>query len=99
MKTHLLRFCVPCNEAKQFFAPLLNTYINQSPFKSCLNLLSKKLVFFVSSKLEVETWCKKLLMLHQIHTAGSDTIFIQTYMDAPPEVTGVSKEPEGHKEE
>ena len=28
-------------------------------------------------------------------TAGSDTIFIQIYMDAPPGVPGVSKEPEG----
>ena len=27
----------------------------------------------------------------QGHTAGSDTIFIQIYMDAPPGVPGVSK--------
>ena len=26
-----------------------------------------------------------------VHTAGSDTIFIQIYMDAPPGVPGVSK--------
>ena len=25
------------------------------------------------------------------HTAGSDTIFVQIYMDPPPGVTGVSK--------
>ena len=30
------------------------------------------------------------------HTAGSDSIFIQIYMDVPP---GVSKEPEGHKDQ
>ena len=29
-------------------------------------------------------------------TAGSDTIFIQIYMDLPP---GVSEEPEGHKDQ
>ena len=29
------------------------------------------------------------------HTAGSDTFFIQIYMDAPP---GVPEEPEGHKD-
>ena len=28
---------------------------------------------------------------HHGHTAGSDTIFIQIYMDAPPGVPGVSK--------
>ena len=33
----------------------------------------------------------------QEHTAGSDTIFVQIYMEAPSEVPGVSKEPEGHK--
>ena len=42
-------------------------------------------------------------MLHRIciygHTAGSDTIFIQIYMDAPPGVPGVSKELEGHKDQ
>ena len=32
------------------------------------------------------------------HTAGSDTIFIQIYMDAPPGVPGMSKELEGHKD-
>ena len=32
-----------------------------------------------------------------LHTAGSDTIFVQIYMDAPPGVPGVSKEPEGHE--
>ena len=31
------------------------------------------------------------------HTAGLDTIFIQICMDTPPGVLGVSKEPEGHK--
>ena len=34
-----------------------------------------------------------------LHTAGSDTIFIQIYMDAPPGVLRVSKEPEGHKDQ
>ena len=33
-----------------------------------------------------------------IHTAGLDTIFVQTYMDAPPEMPGVSKEPEECKD-
>ena len=33
----------------------------------------------------------------QCHTAGLDTIFIQIYMDVPPGVPGMSKEPEGHK--
>ena len=28
------------------------------------------------------------------HTAGLDTIFVQIYMDAPPGVPGVSKNPE-----
>ena len=30
-------------------------------------------------------------MLAQKHTAGSDTIFVQIYMDPPPGVPGVSK--------
>ena len=30
------------------------------------------------------------------HTAGLDGIFIQIYMDVPPGVPGMSKEPEGH---
>ena len=29
------------------------------------------------------------------HTAGSDTIFVQIYMDPPPEVPGVSKDAPG----
>ena len=29
--------------------------------------------------------------LQYIHTAGSDTIFVQIYMDPPPGVPGVSK--------
>ena len=29
--------------------------------------------------------------MSQGHTAGSDTIFVQIYMDAPPGVPGVSK--------
>ena len=33
------------------------------------------------------------------HTAGSDTIFIQIYIDVLPSVSGVSKEPEGHKDQ
>ena len=32
------------------------------------------------------------------HTPGSDSIFIQVYMDTPPGVPGVSKELEGHKD-
>ena len=31
------------------------------------------------------------------HTARLDTTFVQIYMDAPPGVPGVSKEPEVHK--
>ena len=53
----------------------IHTSINQSPFKSCFNLSSKKLVFFVSSKLEIETWCKKLLILLQI-TQPDRTLFL-----------------------
>ena len=34
-----------------------------------------------------------------LHTAGSDTIFIQIYMDTLPGVPGVSKELEGHKDQ
>ena len=33
------------------------------------------------------------------HTARSDTIFIQIYMDKPPGVPGVPKEPEGYKDQ
>ena len=33
------------------------------------------------------------------HTAGLDTIFIQIYMEGPPGVPGVSKEPEGKKDQ
>ena len=39
---------------------------------------------------------EKFTMGLAYHTAGSDTIFIQIYMDAPP---GVSKELEGHKDQ
>ena len=38
--------------------------------------------------------CCQTVLGALLHTAGLDTIFIQIYMDAPP---GVSKEPEGHK--
>jgi hypothetical protein len=31
------------------------------------------------------------------HTAGLDTIFVQIYMDTPPGVQGVLKEPKEHK--
>ena len=34
-----------------------------------------------------------------IHTAWSDTIFIQINMDASPWVPGVSKDQEGHKDQ
>ena len=30
-----------------------------------------------------------------LHTAGSDTIFVQIYMDPPPEAPGVSKDAPG----
>ena len=33
----------------------------------------------------------EMLLPSKAHTAGSDTIFIQIYMDAPPGVPGVSK--------
>ena len=33
------------------------------------------------------------------HAAGLDTIFIQIYMEGPPGVPGVSKEPEGKKDQ
>ena len=39
----------------------------------------------------------KVISFHA-HTAGLDTIFVQIYMDAPPGVPGVSKEPEGYKD-
>ena len=38
-------------------------------------------------------------MCYVYHTAGLHTIFIQIYMDEPPGVLGVSKEPEGHKDQ
>ena len=43
--------------------------------------------------------CGDLLLLAMYHTAGSVSIFIQIYMDAPSGVPGVSKEPEGHKDQ
>ena len=36
---------------------------------------------------------------YTIHTAGLDTIFIQIYIDMPPGVPGVSKDPKGHKDQ
>ena len=38
------------------------------------------------------------LNVPQIYTAGSNTIFIQIFMDKPPGVPGVSKEPEEPKD-
>jgi hypothetical protein len=39
------------------------------------------------------------LMVAEVHTTGLVTIFIQIYMDAPPGMPGVSKEPKGHKDQ
>ena len=36
-------------------------------------------------------WSWKTTWWYNLHTAGSDTFFIQIYMDAPPGVPGVSK--------
>ena len=38
-----------------------------------------------------EIWGRMLIVAHQYHTAGSNTIFIQIYMDALPGVPGISK--------
>ena len=45
---------------------------------------------------------KNMLMWYRygpVHTAGSDTILIQVYMDLPPGMPVVSNKPEGHKDQ
>ena len=40
-------------------------------------------------------FCDLTFFDSQNHTAGSDTTFVQIYMDPPPEVPGVSKDAPG----
>ena len=57
--------------------------------------MNHTLVFAKSNALAKVIVYKSCDELSVLHTAGSDTIFVQIYMDPPPEVPGVSKDAPG----
>ena len=72
----------------------------QNPHKICIselflqpiqNPVSPRSTHLEAAYLEALLYPFNVIFITDTHTAGSDTIFIQIYMDAPPGVPGVSK--------
>ena len=63
----------------------VNITVNKDQF------ICRRLVVASADVLEKRQIFQKMCQMPPIHTAGSDTIFVQIYMDPPPGVPGVSK--------